>query len=371
MVGSSTVCKDRILAVELVPFTAILLRMVYLPVSEQYYYHTYGADILQNMSFVFSKEPFCMSSELINNYTGNNNSYKAAESSSNHLVVYCQIASSVPSIVATIILGPLMDRFGRKIGMVMPFVGTTLKGVISIYIILYKLDPYFFIFANFVSGVLGGNASVLAASFSYVADVTSRRWRSFRVAMVESSMAFGAALGQFMSGYLLKKIDCDYMPPLYFYSCCNFAILAYVVFVLPESLSYSERETLRKRNPRGIKSYMEGFKLYCGRLAVPSTWRLYITTIISVTMVFNVFGAVLIDVYFLKALPFDFSSLQIGIFQSLKFGSQGLADIVIVGCFVVLNIGDTWMLLVGLVTHIVCSMLLGFTVTTWQLYTGM
>ena len=363
-------CRGRLLAVELVPMAALLLKMVSLSMSEQYYYHTYGAAILQNTSFVFSKEPFCMSSELIDTYTGNNNSYKTAESSSNHLVVYCQIASSVPSIVATIILGPLMDRFGRKIGMVMPFVGATIQGVISIYIISFNLDPYYFIVANFISGVFGGHASILAASFSYVADVTSRRWRSLRVAMVESSMAFGGGLGQFISGYLLTKIDCDYMPPLYFYSGCNFVILAYIVFVLPESLSTSERETLWKRSPKGFRTYMEGFKLYCGRLGPQPTWRLYITTIISVIAAFNVVGTILIDVYFLKALPFDFDSLQIGIFQSLKYGSQGLADIFIVGFFVALNVGDTWILLIGLVFHTVCSMLLGFTVTTWQLYTG-
>lgn len=362
--------RTRLLAVELVPLIGVLLKLLFIPVSEQYFYHIYGADILKNTTFIFPKGHFCMSSELINNYTGNNNSYKEAESSSNHLVVYCQVAYSVPSIVMTIILGPLMDRFGRKIGMVLPFVGLTIQGIMIIYITSYNLDPYYFILANFVGGTLGGITSIFAAAFAYVADVTSVRWRSLRVALVESAMAFGSFTGQFTSGYWLTEIHCNFMPPLYFYAVCNFVILVYVVFILPESLSSNKRDTLLTKSPGGLRVYTEGFKLYCGRLTLPSTWKLYATTIVCLTVGVNMFGAILIDVYFLKALPFDFDSLQIGIYQSLRSASQGLADILIVGFFVALKVGDVWLMLIGLLFHIICNMLLGFTVTTWQLYTG-
>jgi PCFT/HCP family folate transporter-like MFS transporter 1/3 len=362
--------RARLLAVELVPMVAILVRMVYTPMSEQYYYKKYGEEILKNTTFFFPDRSFCVSSRLIDRYTGINGSYKAAESSSSHLVIYCQVAHSVTSIVTTVILGPVMDKFGRSIGMVLPFIGMTVQGIVSIFIISFNLNPYYFIVAYFIGGGFGGLTTVMAATFSYVADVTSLRWRSLRVAIVEAAMAVGSFSGQFVNGYWLKRLDCDFMPPIYFYTGCNFAVLVFVVFVLPESLSFSERETLGAKSPRGIRVYIEGFKLYCGKLPLVSTWKLYATTAVALVVGSNIFGAILIDVYFLKAEPFDFDSLQIGIFEALKFASRGLANFFIVGLFTILGVGDVWLILVGISIHITCNMLLGFSVATWQLYTG-
>lgn len=356
---------------ELVPLLSLLVKMVYLPLSEQYYYHVYGANILKNTSFIFPEGSFCVSSELINNYTHNNNSYKAVESASNHLVIYCQIAYCVPSILVTITLGPLMDRFGRHIGMVLPIAGITIQGIISIYIVAYNLDPYYFILANFMGGTLGGVTSIFAASFAYVADVTAHRWRSLRIGLVEAAMAFGSSGGQFLSGYWLHKGNCDYMPPLLFCTGCSLFVLAYVVFVLPEARTTSERAMLRCKSPDWLRSYIEGFKLYCGRLSLPSTWKLYAATIVIMVMGLNIIGSVYIGVYFLKAPPFDFNSLHIGFYQGLKSTSQGLANIFIVGAFVLLKVGDTWMMLVALLFHIVCNALIGFSSRAWQLYASM
>ena len=102
---------------------SLLLKPSYMALSEQYYYHVYGSDILKNTSFSFPQGPFCISSDLINEYTGSNNSYKVAESHSNHLVTYTSVAYSVPAIVFTVIIGPIMDRMGRKIGIIFPIVG--------------------------------------------------------------------------------------------------------------------------------------------------------------------------------------------------------------------------------------------------------
>lgn len=363
--------RARLLAVEFVLFITLLVKSVYLPLSEQYYYHIYGAGILKNTSFIFPEGSFCVSSELINNYTHDDNSYKEVESLSNHLVVYCQIASSLPSVVMTIILGPIMDRFGRKIGMMLPTAGITIQGIISIYIVTYNLDPYYFILANFIGGALGGATSIFSASFAYVADVTSQRWRSLRIGLVEAAMAFGGSGGLFLSGYWLHKDNCDYMPPLYFFTGCNFFILAYVAFVLPEALTANERAMLLSKSPHGIRSYIEGFKLYCGKLSLSSTWKLYAVTITVMAAGSSMLGSQYIEVYFLKAPPFDFNSLHIGFYQALRSISRGLANILIVGVFVFLKVGDVWIMTVALIFHIVCNSLIGFSSKAWQLYASM
>ena len=54
-------------------------------------------------------------------------------------------------------------------------------------------------------------------------------------------------------------------------------MLLYVLFVLPESLSSREREELQDKEPRGFQAYVEGFKLYCGKLSIRSTWNIYVS----------------------------------------------------------------------------------------------
>ena len=76
--------------------------------------------VLQNTSFEFPNGSFCVSSGLINNNTGSNDSYKVVESQSNHLAAFAQVATVVPSVLVTIVLGPLLDKYGRKIGLLLP-----------------------------------------------------------------------------------------------------------------------------------------------------------------------------------------------------------------------------------------------------------
>lgn len=364
----TTCYRSRILTLEVVVILYILGRTFYIPLCEQYFYHSFAIPILRNTSFVFPNGSFCVSNDLITNYTRNNNSYKTVEALSSHLLLYAQTANTIPSVLVTVLFGPLTGRFGRKIGMIFPAVGTVLQGIMSIFIIRYALSPYYFILANFVGGVFGNFASILAASFSYIADVSSLRWRSLRVGIVESALAFGACAGALLSGYWLEKINCNFIPPLYFFAGCNFFIVVYVIFVVPESLSRNEREKLQLKNPQGVKQYIQGFKLYLGSLSLSSTWKLYVATIAANIMVIDIFGAQLIDVYFLKAMPFDFNPLKIGIYQSLRSASQGLANIFFVAVLVALKVSDVLIMLIAVLLHSVCTMLIGFANKTWELY---
>lgn len=366
--------RIKVFKVELVIVLFMLGRHLYNPLYEQYYYLIYGSDILKNTSFIFPSNgsSFCINSELINNYTGNNNSYKLDESLSNRLVVYGQLASTIPAVMTTLMMGPLMDRFGRKIGLIFPVVGTSLQGIFTVFIIKYALDPYFFIPANFIGGIFGNSTCILAAGFSYIADISSLRWRTLRVGMVESAIASGSLVGMLMVGYWLRTNHCDFQPPLLFYISCNIFIGLYMFLLVPESLTRSKRAELRAQNPqgRGLRAYLEGFHLFFGGLSLSSTWKLYVAMIAMSVMVLNVFGSSLINVYFLKALPFNFNALQVGIYEAARSASQGVACLIVVGSLVLTKMNDAWIMLMAILVHTVCNMLLGFSTTAWQLYTS-
>ena len=75
-----------------------------------------------------------------------------------------------------------------------------------------------------------------------------------------------------------------------------------------------------------------------------------------------------VSTYILKALPFDFSPLQIGIYQAVRSASQGLAGIVVMGVLVTLKVGDAWIILLALTVHITGNMLIGFSTQPWHLF---
>ncbi len=366
--GPLTLYRAKIVTVEIAAFLFVLGRALYMPLCEQYFYHRFGADLLRNTSFVFPNGSFCMSSEMIDNYTQSSNSYKLDESSSNHLVAYTQIANTVPSIVVTLIFGPLTDRYGRKIGIVLPAVGVALQSIFSICIVVYSLHPYYFILANFISALFGNFTCLLAASFSYIADVSSPRWRSLRIGIVEAGLAFGSFAGHLLGGYWLDKVNCNYVYPLVFCASCNISIVLYISLLIPESLSSTEREAMRLKNPKGLRAYFEGFKLYFGGLSLSSTWKLYVATITANLAVLNVFGAEIVDVYFLKALPFDFNAFQIGIYQALRSASQGIASLLILVILVILKVGDAWIMLIATLFNVGSDILIGVSRKSWQLF---
>lgn len=365
-----TIYRAKIITVEVAVVLFVLGRSLYMPLCEQYFYHRYGAELLGNTSFVFPNGSFCVSSEMINNYTGNNNSYKLDESFSNHLVAYTQIANIVPSVLVTVILGPLTDRYGRKIGIVLPALGVALQSIFSIFIVAYTLHPYYFVIANFIGGMFGNFTCILAASFSYIADISTPRWRSLRIGVIEAGLAFGACFGHLLGGYWLDKDNCNYVYPLCFCAACNITIVLYISIFVPESLSSTEREVMRLKNPKGFRAYIEGFKLYLGGLSLSSTWKLWVATIAANLAVLNIFGAEIVDVYFLKALPFNFDAFLIGIYQALRSLSQGLASLFILGILVTLKVGDAWIMLIATLFHVGCNILVGFSRTGWQLFTS-
>ena len=362
--------RAKVVTVEPVIFMIVLSKYIYTPLCEQYYYLYYGKYILQNTSFSFPNQTFCMSSELMDNYTGSNSSYKLDQTYSNHLVAYGEIADRVPSILIAILLGPLSNRFGRKIGLILPAIGYIVLGVFSFIIMKFNLNPYYFILARFLCGISGSETSVIASVFTYIADISSPRWRSFRIGAVEMSLAIGSCAGQLLGGFWFHKIQCEYSPIMLFFIGTNVLTLIYVVLLLPESLTHTEREQMRDKNPKGVREYVEGLRLFSCHLSFSSTWALYVGLISIAVISFNKPGAYLISLYFLKAPPFEFNSLQIGLFQGLRSGSQGLANILFVGILVALRVKDIWIVFVAMSFHGVCNILVGLSTKAWEVYAG-
>lgn len=358
--------RAKIITVEPAFFLFMWARHLYLPLYEQYYYAHYGSQILQNTTFPFPNGSFCLNSSEVDEYAGNG-SFKTVETSSNDLVVYGQIANQIPSIVASLLLGPLSDRFGRRPFLVLICIGSALQGLLALLIVQFQLNPYYFILGNFISGVTGDFPGIMAAGLSYVADISSERWRGVRIGIVEAVSGIGSTLGPFVGGLWLQKDNCNFVPILGFYTASNVAAGVYFLFCIPESLNKVMRTSVTVKNPMSLA---RGIKIYLGLIPQYSAWKLWIAYIVSNLLMFIGSGTNYISVYFLKAPPLDLDAETIGIYQSVQSLSRGMANIVVMGLFTAIRMPEAVIALIAMLFNSGGNLLTGFSKKVYQVFTG-
>ena len=361
-----TFYKAKIITVEPIFFLFLLSYMLYTTIIEQYYYQYYGAELLRHSSFESPNGSYCINSTVIDDYA--NTSYKQDETDSNDLLIYTELASKLPAIPVTIFMAPLTDRYGRKIGIVIPTVGFLIQSIASILIIYYNINPFYLIAASGVSGLCGDYASLTASIFSYAVDVSSVKTRSIRLAAIGGALSFGHLVGVLSGGYWLATINCNFIPVITLQAAVLGFIILYTL-ALPESRSKLERlQLLAKKKGTILSKYTEGVKLYCSRFSY-SVWAIYMLTLNLAVLGINLGGSVYVSVYFLKAPPFQFTSLQIGYYQAARAAGKGIGN-----CIMFLlafsSIKDSWVVLYGTTVSSIGNVLHGFANKGWQIYTS-
>lgn len=362
--------RSKILTVEPIIFLFMFASFFKVQLYAQYYYVSYGTVLLQNTSFPFPNGSFCLNSSEVDEYAGNG-SYKAVETWSDNLVFYGEVASHVPAIIITILLGPLSDRFGRKPVLFLAGLGSAIEGILAILILHFKLSPFYFIGAYFIGGLFGSFTGVLAASFSYISDISSDKWRGFRIGVLEACFSLGIGFGQFSIGFWLQWNNCDFIQPMWLFIACNVAATFYAAVCIPESLSKQERMENAEKTAKGFKSIVRGLKVFTpGVEPRYSTWKLWAATLVAGIMVFNAAGTTFIAVYFLKAPPFDLGALMIGIYQTVQDVSKALSNTLLMAIFSALKIPEAAIAIFAVLFSSGCNLLTGFSNQLWHLLTS-
>ena len=143
-------------------------------------------------------------------------------------IVYYKVLSNLPALVLGLFCGAWSDKYGRKLPMVLPSIGTTFA------ILLYmsaNISPQsstaFFLCGSLVQGCFGKTSMISMAVHSYTVDITDSERRTRKLGILAAMQFLGMFLGSLVSGLLLDNTDV-----LTTYCCASFLHAVVVVVAL-------------------------------------------------------------------------------------------------------------------------------------------
>ncbi len=363
--------QAKIITVEPVIFLYMFGTYLLYFLSQQYYFNQYALLKMNSTERLFVEEngSACINVTDLDDYTGINGTYKEVEEEANSLSLYCSLVNRILSIIATLILGPLSDRYGRRMVMVIVTIGQLLQAAVSLCIILLNLNLFLFILASALGGITGDVAALLATSFAYVSDVSSQRTRTIRIGVAEAMLFFSGIISTGAGGFWFAKMNCQLKYPLILFIICNVAILPYTILFLPESLTSQERKIKIRGKPKGVFALIAGFKIFLCQVPkyLSSVWKIWTSSFIVFIMVV-VMGTTYIDVYFFKTL--NWGPTLIGYCLSTAMGSHLITLLLILPLLSLLKFPDPLISLIAMLFNIFMNLFIGLSHRTYQVFIG-
>jgi PCFT/HCP family folate transporter-like MFS transporter 1/3 len=341
--------NSNILTIEPVIFLYMFATYLYFPLYLQYFLNYYSLVALEdNTSYPYANETRCISRDDVTNYTGDNSTYNSeVQAKSSLLVIYVTVANMIPSVLVTLLLGPLSDRYGRRFVMVMVSVGSILQGIVAMGTVHFRLNIMLFILSSALAGLGGDFSAILMSCFSYVSDISKGKWRTIRISLGEAMLFLSGLVAQGLGGIWFQKLNCNIIPPLFLFLSCHVAIILYTLLFLPPSLTVEERKRKMVGRPLGIQRLVRGVGLFFCSVQEYSVWRLWFVLITLVVLVIITTGATSISVFFFRYL--EWSSGAIGAYQAASMGSNAFFLLFGLPILVALKLPDPVISMIGVV----------------------
>ena len=118
-----------------------------------------------------------------------------------------QILKTIPMVIFALFLGPWSDKAGRKMLIMLPFVGYFLNCV-SFIVNIYFFDELVveFLWFESLASFFGGYALMFLGAYGYIADTTSVKTRTIRIAIMDGMFSVAETIGSFINSYIYAAL---------------------------------------------------------------------------------------------------------------------------------------------------------------------
>ncbi|XP_064622693.1 lysosomal proton-coupled steroid conjugate and bile acid symporter SLC46A3-like [Lineus longissimus] len=284
---------------------------------------------------------------------------QSAQAESAQWNMYLQLCSSIIAIFTTVIYGSLSDARGRKIVLIGPCLARLLKYIIDSVVIYYNLPLYLLLIGCTLDGLSGGFTTVLMGVFSYIADTTSKKQRSFRIAVLEGCMCISMALAELGMGYFIKATGY-----LYPYMTCTGIMgltVVYVVFFVPETIVPDKAKTVSIK--RSFRNIYHVYTFTENKRHI----KLFLLCLMIFAFLFS-FGGKSMQTLFVMNAPLCWGPVLIGIYSAtsgMVLQIPGLIGLKLLKC---LKVREIWIAAAGVVSATGGLVLNAFATTDLMMY---
>ncbi|RXG58405.1 Solute carrier family 46 member 3 [Armadillidium vulgare] len=147
------------------------------------------------------------STEICNNLSNYKNEQMDVQREASRLGMYSSIIENLPKILFVLFLGSWSDKHGRKIPLILPFIGGVLYSfVMWVNIRVETLPPEFLLFAALPHALTGGIVCLIMSMYAYVSDITTIKTRTTRIAFYDMFLMIGPPCGILLSNVTVKNL---------------------------------------------------------------------------------------------------------------------------------------------------------------------
>ncbi|XP_054857878.1 proton-coupled folate transporter isoform X2 [Eublepharis macularius] len=283
------------------------------------------------------------------------------EASVAHWNLYINLAGFFVGLFSVTLFGPWSDHAGRRPVLILPAVGMALQAATYLLVMYLQLPVPYLLLGRILSGLSGDYNLILAGCFAYVADVSDRRARTFRVAILEACLGLAGMAASIIGGQWRKAEG--YLAPFWLVFAAGLCAALYAAFCLQESVLQRQQGRLFT-----LRHYMAVYRLY----TAPSrgrTWKKLALYSLAFFLVITVhFGTRDILILYELSSPLCWGSDLIGYGSAAHYLTYLTS---LAGLWLLQKcMEDTWVAELGLLSNILGLGVIALAATTPLMFTG-
>lgn len=129
---------------------------------------------------------------------------KEIQGQSSFIITKAMLIEGIPSILMVLIYGAYSDEMGRRVTILVPFIGGLIQSICVCLMINLTLPFYVYYIGSFIYGFSGSYGTFLSGVFAYLADTTSSSQRSLGMGAMEACLGISMVIANVSIGYWLK-----------------------------------------------------------------------------------------------------------------------------------------------------------------------
>lgn len=286
-------------------------------------------------------------------------------------LIFYRIIINAPAVVLGLFCGAFSDRYGRKIPMILPSIGSILGVCFYIASLFYlKLQLPLIMVGASLQGISGKSTIITMAVNSYISDITEKDERIQKLGSLLATTFFGMFVGSFLSGVIqdVANLLVTYCTVMFLHA--SFILLT--TTCLRESLKSKEKTQIGISTlsllfkPTNVKESIGVLtkKRQKGR-------RLIVLIMFLITLVNQVckVGEQDVTILFVTRSPLSWPKSWYGYLLSLDYAVMGICLLCILPYLsIYLNMSDAAILILGLCCRIIRLTWAAFATTSWMVF---